>query len=110
MSAKNRDEHGRWRNVTIAFRVSQEENRSINEAVALSGTTKQDYITHKLLNRDVIVTRNPRVYKQLKNHFEQIYAELLRIHDASECSDDFLETIKYITKIWSDMRGDNNNE
>ena len=65
MSAKNRDQHGRWRNVTIAFRVSQEENRSINEAVALSGMAKQDYITKKLLNRDVIVTRSPRVYKQL---------------------------------------------
>ena len=29
MSLKNRDEHNRWRNKTIAFRVSPEENEQI---------------------------------------------------------------------------------
>lgn len=31
MSAKNRDEHNRWRNVTVAFRVSPEEDRAIRD-------------------------------------------------------------------------------
>lgn len=35
MSAKNRDEHNRWRNITVGFRVSPEENDLINKAVAL---------------------------------------------------------------------------
>mgnify|MGYP000273323667 CR=1 FL=1 len=30
MSAKNNDAKGRWRNVTVAFRVSPEENEEIN--------------------------------------------------------------------------------
>ena len=51
MSAKNRDEHNRWRNVTVAFRVSPEENTLIETAVRLSGLTKQDYITRRLTNR-----------------------------------------------------------
>ena len=55
MSAKNRDEHNRWRNVTVAFRVSPEEDRLIETAVRLSGLTKQDYITRRLTNRDVVV-------------------------------------------------------
>ena len=30
MSARNNDSKGRWRNVTVAFRVSPEENEEIN--------------------------------------------------------------------------------
>ena len=53
MSAKNRDEHNRWRNVTVAFRVSPEEDKLIETAVRLSGLTKQDYITRRLTDREV---------------------------------------------------------
>ena len=49
MSAKNLDTHNRWRNKTVAFRVSPEENEQIDAAVRLSGLTKQDYITRRLL-------------------------------------------------------------
>lgn len=44
MSAKNLDSKGRFRSRTIGFRVSPEEEKLINSAVALSGLTKQDYI------------------------------------------------------------------
>ena len=43
MSAKNMDTHNRWRNRTVAFRVSEEENQQINTFAKLAGTTKQDY-------------------------------------------------------------------
>ena len=42
MSAKNVDRHNRFRNITVGFRVSPEENEEINRAVALSGLSKQD--------------------------------------------------------------------
>ena len=51
MSEKRLDRCGRWRNVIVAFRVSKEEGEAIDEAVALSGHSKQDYIISKLLNR-----------------------------------------------------------
>lgn len=47
MSLKNRDEHNRWRNKTVAFRVSPEEDKQIETYVRLSGLTKQDYITRR---------------------------------------------------------------
>ena len=54
MSAKNRDNKNRWRNITVGFRVSPEENELINKAVALSGLPKQEYyhwqIGDKFLN------------------------------------------------------------
>ena len=43
MSAKNLDKHNRWRNKTVAFRVSPEEDTQIETAVKLTGLTKQDY-------------------------------------------------------------------
>lgn len=45
--------HNRFRSQTIAFRVSPEEDKQINIAVSLSGMTKQDYITYKLLDRTI---------------------------------------------------------
>ena len=51
MSAKNCDTHNRFRDKTIAFRVSSEEDKQINTVVELSGMTKQDYIRSKLHDR-----------------------------------------------------------
>ena len=101
MSAKNRDQRGRWRSVTIAFRVSPEENARINEAVMLSGMTKQDFITSKLQDRSVIIAKSPRTYKALRDKMDQIIVELRRIESAGECTDEFLDTIKYVTSIYT---------
>lgn len=76
MSAKNLDNHNRWRSKTIAFRVSPEENEQIEIAVRLSGLTKQDYITRRLLNRDIVVQGNPRVYKALRDQLAAVLGEL----------------------------------
>ncbi len=72
MSAKNLDTHNRWRNKTVAFRVSPEENKQIDAAVRLSGLTKQDYITRRLLDRAVVVQGNPRVYKALRDQLAAV--------------------------------------
>lgn len=66
MSLKNRDEHNRWRNKTVAFRISPEEDEQLEVFVKLSGLTKQDYITRRLLCKDVVVQGNPRVARRLK--------------------------------------------
>lgn len=63
----------------MAFRVSPEEDEQIETAVRLSGLTKQDYITRRLLCRDVVVQGNPRVYKALRNELAAVLDELRRI-------------------------------
>ena len=72
MSAKNRDNKNRWRNVTVGFRVSPEESEKKDRAVRLSGLTKQDYITRRLLCQDVVVQGNPGVYKALRNELAAV--------------------------------------
>ena len=76
MSLKNRDEHNRWRNKTIAFRVSPEENEQIERYVELSGLTKQDYIIARLLKFEITVQGNPRVYKAMKQELAFLCARL----------------------------------
>ncbi len=110
MSAKNRDNHNRWRNKTVAFRVSPEEDAQLETAVRLSGLTKQDYITRRLLERDVVVQGNPRVYKALRNELAAVLEELRRMEAGSSVDDELLETIELIAVILGGMKGEEQNE
>lgn len=104
MSLKNRDEHNRWRNKTIAFRVSPEENEQIERYVQLSGLTKQDYITRRLTNKEVVVQGNPRVYKSLRNQFAAVLDELRRIEAGDGVNDELLDLIEMMTDIMGGMK------
>ena len=106
MSLKNRDNKNRWRNKTVAFRVSPEEDEQIETAVRLSGLTKQDYITRRLLCRDVVVQGNPRVYKALRNEMAAVLEELRRIEAGSGVDDELLDIIELIAAIIGGMRED----
>ena len=74
MSAKCLDRKGRWRKVTVAFRASPEENEQIAAFAKLCGMTKQDYMLSRLLQKEVIVQGNPRVYKALKAELREVNA------------------------------------
>ena len=104
MSAKNRDEHGRFRNITVGFRVSPEENEQINTAVALSGLPKQEYCYRRCLSRDIVVQGNPRVYKALRDQLAAILGELKRIETAGELRDELLENIELIARILDGLK------
>ena len=97
MSAKNVDSKGRFREKTIGFRVSPEEDRLINSAVALSGLTKQDFIIRRLQNKEIKVIPNPKVYKALKTQLEDVLTELRRIKDGGNAEPELLEIISLIT-------------
>ena len=106
MSLKKRDEHNRWRNKTIAFRMSPEENEQLNQAVKLSGLTKQDYIIHRVLQRDILVKGSPRVYKALKEQMEQVLLELKRIDNGTQIDLELLDLIHLIHTTLYGMKGD----
>ena len=106
MSAKNMDNHNRWRNRTVAVRVSDEDNAQIDLAVKLTGLTKQDYITRRLLCKDVVVQGNPRVYKALRDQFAAVLDELRRIEAGEGVNDELLDTIKLIASIMDGMKED----
>ena len=100
------DYKGRWRNHTVAFRVSDEESKLLNDLVAVSGLTKQDYITRRLLCRDVVVQGNQRVYKALKNQMAAIYEELKRLEACSPDNDELLYTLQVIAITLDGLKGE----
>lgn len=106
MSAKSLDQQGRWRNITVAFRVSPEEDALLETAVRLSGLTKQDYITRRLLEHEIVVQGNPRVYKALRDQLAAVLSELIRIEAGASVNHDLLNVIGWITDTMDGLKGE----
>ena len=106
MSAKNLDKHNRWRSRQVAFRLSPEEADLLDTYVKLSGLTKQDYITRRLLDTDVVVQGNPRVVKALRNQMTEILTQLQRIEAGATPDAEMVEVIRYLAKIMEGMKED----
>ena len=104
MSQKNRDEHNRWRNKTAAFRVSPKDDKQLETYVKLPGLTEQDYITRRLLGREVIVQGNPRVFKALREQLAVVLEELQRIEAGAKMDQELLEVIQMIAVILDGMK------
>ena len=106
MSAKSLDLKGRWRSKTISFRMSPEEDLQFETFARLSGLTKQDYIISRLLNREVVVQGNPRVYKALRNELANVLDELQHIENGQNVDSDLLTLIDQIANILNEMKGE----
>ena len=100
---KNVDSKGRWRNRNVGFRVSEEEAKLLDDLVELSGLAKQDYILRRLLNREVVVQGNPKVFKALKHQMTQIYEELKRLEAVSDDNEELLIVVEMIATIMKGM-------
>ena len=101
MSAKNLDNHNRLRSKIVSFRMSPEEAQLLDEFVKLSGLNKQDYLINRVLQRDIIVKGNPRVYKALRNELTNLTNEL---QSSSQVDYEFLLVLKQSLDILSDMK------
>ena len=106
MSAKNTDDHNRWRNATVAFRMSPEEAEKLNAFVMLSGLSKQDYLIRRVLQQEVTVIGSSRVYKALREQMASTLAELKRIEAGQAVDDDLLDVIRMITVTLDGMKKD----
>ena len=100
---KSLDAKGRWRNRNVGFRESEEEAKLLDNLVELSGLAKQDYILRRLLNREVVVQGNPKVFKALKNQMTQIYEELKRLESVSDDNEELLIVVEMVATIMEGM-------
>ena len=91
--------HNRFRSQSIAFRVSPEEDKQINIAVSLSGMTKQDYITYKLLDRTINVKASCKVYRAVYDRLTEVLEQLKRLNDSREIDDELMDNISLITRL-----------
>ena len=105
MTRKRLDLRGRWRNKTIAFSISPEENKLLERYVHLSGLTKQDYITSRMLERPITVNGNPRVYKALRDELAEVLEQLRKIEAGNQVDADLLAVISMIATVMDGMKG-----
>lgn len=103
MSEKARDGHGRWRNVTVAFRMSPEEAALLDVQVRLSGLTKQEYIVNRLLHRDVVVVPSSRVHRALRDSMGAVYRELRRLRNGSEIGPELEAAIEILAREFAGL-------
>lgn len=103
MPHKSLDRRGRWRNKTIAFRVSPEENEAINIRAQISGLSKQEYLCRRSMEQDITVIGNPRVYKALKERMIQIHADLQYIAQGEQVDADLQETIRIVAATFGGL-------
>ena len=103
MSAKNNDDHNRFRSKTIAFRVSPEEDKQLNIAVSLSGMTKQDYIISKVSDRKIIVQGSCKVHRAVFDRLSEILLELKRIEAGSTVDDELNSNIALIVNLMDQL-------
>lgn len=96
MSRPVYDGKGRRRNVTVAFRVSEEEAKQIDLMVALSGLKKQDYIVKCLLEHSFTVAASIRMRKAIEERAGPIVTELRRIRRAGDMPDELVESVETI--------------
>ncbi len=96
MSDKALDEKGRWRCITVSFRMSPEESEMLNTHVYLSGFTKQNYIIACVLKKEIVVRGSPRTYKALKNTLCDLVREL---KENGSYTDEQRETLRLIVKL-----------
>jgi len=99
MSAKNVDNHNRFRSRTIGFRVSPEEDELINIAVSLTGLTKQDYIVSKLLDRTINVRGNCKIHRAVYDRLTEVLDELRRIDAGAQIDEELLSNINLILSL-----------
>ena len=107
MSRKVIDAQGRWRSKTVSLRMSPEENALLGHYAKLSGMTKQDYMIARLLQKEIAVHGNPRVYKALRERMVAIQNELRRIETGQSPS---LETLEEIDMMANMMKGLKDND
>ena len=104
MSKKARDGQGRWRSKTIAFRISPEENKLLEDLVRLSGLTKQEYIINRVLDRGVTVIPNPRVQKALRDTMKQLCEQLNDFKSSNELTKETLCVLDFMGRIYDGLR------
>ena len=99
MSRKVMDAQGRWRSVTVSFRMSPEENALLSYYAKLSGMTKQDYMIARLLQKEIVVQGNPRVYKALRHQLEALLLELRQIKSSGQMQPEWMDRLEFALKI-----------
>ncbi|WP_346685989.1 plasmid mobilization protein [Enteroscipio rubneri] len=89
--------------MTIAFRVSPEENEIVTLLAKTANMTKQDYIMSKLTDTTIVVQPSSRTFKALRDAMSKIYVELSRIRRAGDMDEELVQRVGLLADIFHDL-------
>lgn len=96
----------RARSVTVSFRMAPAQSRWLDEVVAESGMTKQDFIMARLREDGITVVPNRRTFLALRDHMAEVLRELRRIDPGGEIGGELMESITRLTREFTELRGE----
>ena len=89
----------RKRDVTIVFRTNRKDRELIFKKIAMSGLSRQEYMTNAILNAPIKVFATRNVIDNCKNELKEILSELKRMKQYGELDASYRHELKMITEI-----------
>nr|WP_187369537.1 hypothetical protein [Olegusella massiliensis] len=80
--------------------------RWLDEVVAESGMTKQDFIMARLREDGITVVPNRRTFLALRDRMAEVLRELRRIHSGCEVGGELMETVTRLVRELAELRGE----
>ena len=107
---KKKNEHNRFRNVIINFRVSPGEKKLIDARVAASGMGKQDYYRQSCMYQKILVRGNIKTFTAIKNTIKDLYLLINKNPNLEDLEPADAERIKTILEIMRYLFGGEYND
>ena len=102
---KKKDEHNRFRNIIVNFRVSPQEKEIIDARIKATGMRKQDYYRQSCMYQKILVTGNIRSFDAIKAEVREI-KDIMQVNpDISSLSTEHSESLKTILEILNYLFG-----
>lgn len=88
--------------------MSPEEKSLFKEKIALSGLNKQDYMIQMSLNHSVEVSRNIRVFDELKTRLKMLEEYFKNVNLDCDIKENKLELLAYILEMFETVNRNKN--
>ena len=108
MTAKNLDQKGRFRNCTIAFRVSPEERDALDDRIRLCGfRSKQEYILLSIFHQRIEANGNPLMFTKFRILLTRIIEELEKYDDINKVNEELFVPVQTMLEILENLNKGN---
>ena len=99
VKVKKKGDCKRTRSAILNFRMLPEEKALIENRIALSGLSKQDFFTQSCLHQKIVTFGNVKTYEAIKKRLEEIDEHLMNVQKADELDLEVLESLRTILEI-----------
>ena len=89
----------RKKDVTIAFRTNRKDRELIFNKIAMSGLSRQEYMTNAILDAPIKVFATKNVIDSCKSELQEILSELKRVKDYGELDANYRHELRMIIEI-----------